>query len=58
MDKNKKKIKRLIADINEDLHIEIKTMASFHNVSMKKYITQAILQKLNTDKKYLTEKEN
>ena len=48
-EKNKK---RLLLDVDEKLHTEIKTRASFRNMSIKKWIMQAIAERIKWEDKY------
>jgi len=50
---NKEKIvsKRLVIDIDEELHIRIKTAAAIKNISIKKYVLQNFLIALIEDEK-------
>lgn len=44
-----KKSKRLVADIPEELHKEIKIQAMLRNITVRKYVMRAIIEKLNYD---------
>jgi hypothetical protein len=46
------KPKRLIADIDLEIHKRIKSAACWKNISIKKYILQAIIKSLIEDEKY------
>lgn len=45
--------KRLIVDIPEDWHAQIKAMASLKNMKMRKYVLRAVMKQVNEDKKLL-----
>lgn len=44
--------KRLIVDMPQSLHHEIKTQASWRNMSIKKYIIETIIERIKKDAKY------
>lgn len=46
------KTKRLTIEIPEDLHKEIKVEAAFRNITIRKYVLQAVLERMKQDKKY------
>jgi hypothetical protein len=46
------KMKRLIADIPEDLHKELKTLAAVRNITIRKYVIRAIVEKIAHDTKH------
>lgn len=46
------KIKRLVIEISEELHKEIKTEAAFRNITIRKYVLQAVLERMKQDKQY------
>lgn len=48
----RRRVKRLIADIPEDLHNQVKAQAAFKNMSLTRYIMQALFEKLAKDKQY------
>lgn len=43
---------RLIAEVSQELHKEIKIMSAWKNISVKEYILQAIAKQMLEDKKY------
>lgn len=44
--------KPLVVKIPEDLHHEMKKQALFKHITIKQYITEAILEKIKKDQKY------
>lgn len=46
------KTKRLVVDIEQELHDEIKIMAIKHNVTMKKWVLKAITKEMLLEKSY------
>lgn len=46
------KKKRLVADIPLELHNEVKKQAMFINITLRKWIVRAIIEKIQRDKKY------
>ena len=52
----KKDRKRLIVDVDPEIHKLIKATAKFKNISMKKYVLRTLLRKLDRDIKFI-EKE-
>ena len=44
-------LKALRINVNDVLHREIKTRASFKGISMKRWILSAILEKIKTEEK-------
>jgi len=51
---NKKK--RLLIDIDEEIHKNIKKLAAERNTSIRKYVTRFIKELIDRDKKYLKDK--
>jgi hypothetical protein len=51
MMENKKK-KTLIAVIPENLHRDIKTRASIMNMTIKQYIIQSVMEKIQRERQY------
>jgi predicted HicB family RNase H-like nuclease len=51
-DKKKKAIKKLIIDLDLDLHCEIKKRAAERNISMKKWIEIAVEERITYEKQY------
>jgi len=51
MDKEKK-IKRLVVDIEESLHNQIKMQALWRSSTIKKYIIESILERMKKDSLY------
>jgi hypothetical protein len=49
--KYKRSGKRLIADIPEHVHHKIKALAAWKNITIRKYILQAILIQITQDEK-------
>lgn len=47
-----KKLKRLIAEIPEDLHRDIKMRATLMNITIKQYIIQSIVEKIQKERQY------
>lgn len=45
-------LKRLVADIPEKVHQELKVQAAIRKITMRKYVLRAILEKLNYDTKH------
>ena len=41
---------RLVADIPQSIHQEIKSRSAWYNISMRKYILQAIMERIKRDK--------
>lgn len=56
-DTKRKGPKRLIIDINENLHAEVKAMASLRCISLRKYTLRALILQLNKDQKFLNESQ-
>jgi predicted HicB family RNase H-like nuclease len=50
--KEEQKTKRLVVDLDESLHLEIKKQALFRNSSIKKYIIEAVIERMKQDAKY------
>jgi predicted HicB family RNase H-like nuclease len=48
----KPKTKRLTLDVPEEFHQKIKYEAIFVNVTLRKYVIRAILEKIQRDKKF------
>ena len=46
------KIKRLLLNVSDELHKEVKSRAVYKNISMKKWILQAILEKIKKENQY------
>ncbi len=46
------KFKRLVMDVEQKLHSEIKIRAAFHNISMKNYILLALAERFEKEKQY------
>ena len=44
--------KRLVVDMDINLHCEIKKRAAARNISIKNYVEYAIIIRLNEEKKY------
>lgn len=51
-DKKGNAIKRLNIDLTLEVHNKVKSEAMFRNVSLKKYVTEAILDRIKRDKRY------
>jgi len=51
-EKQKKTPKRLLIDIDVDLHSKIKARAAARNITLKTYITRAILRAIAEEQKY------
>jgi hypothetical protein len=49
METNKK---RLVVEMEQDLHHEIKKQALFRNITVRKYIIQAVIERMKRDEKY------
>lgn len=50
---NKRKTpKRLLINISEELHKNIKMRATFRNVSIKDYVIQAVIERIVKEKQY------
>jgi len=49
---SQKHIKRLIAEIPLEIHNEIKKKAIFHNISLRKWVLQAIMEKITKEEQY------
>ena len=47
-----KAVKILILEIPKDLHLEIKAQALWRNITLRKYVIQAILERMKRDEKY------
>ncbi len=47
-----KGLKKLQIDIPEDLHSDIKIWATWKNMTIKKYVLQAIMEKMAHDEQY------
>jgi len=45
-------MKRLVMEIPEGIHKEIKVQAVWKNITMRKYILQAVMEKIAHDKQY------
>jgi hypothetical protein len=54
-DKRASPIKRLIADIDEDLHCKIKANAAFKNITLRKYLMQIIYEGVMRDAQYINQ---
>ena len=55
MENNQKKavgIKRLLIEIEEDLHSEIKVWAAFRHETLKRWVTTAIVERIKKEKSY------
>lgn len=52
MNKNVEKLKqkRIVAEVPEVLHQEIKVQASYLNITMRNYIVRALLERIRKDK--------
>ena len=50
----KQKRQRLIIDINEDLHAEIKARAAFRHMSMTSYVLQTLIARMRQEQLYET----
>ena len=48
----KQKMKRLLLDVTEKFHREIKAKAVISGISLKKYMTIALLEKIKRDNQY------
>ena len=44
--------KRLILDIPKELHHEIKSQAAWRNITIRRYVLQALLWRMEHDKKF------
>jgi hypothetical protein len=51
-DKQIIEIERLVVELPADLHHKIKTEALFRHTTMKKYVIEAILERIKRDKRY------
>lgn len=49
---DKKKLKTLIAVIPDNLHRDIKTRASIMNMTIKQYVIQSIMEKIQRERQY------
>jgi hypothetical protein len=45
-------IQRMVIDLSVELHHKVKTEALFRNITMKRYVIEAILERIKRDKKY------
>jgi len=52
METQDKKQKRLVVDLNKDLHVIIKSKAAFRNITIKKWILIAIAERIKQETKY------
>lgn len=52
METEKKKLKRLVLNINEDDHHEIKRRALFKNITIRAWVSRAIRAAIVEEKKY------
>ena len=52
METQDKKQKRLVVDLNKDLHVIIKSKAAFRNITIKKWILIAIAERIKQESKY------
>ena len=53
MNDKKKAPKRIVVEVPDGLHAELKTMAAFKVTTLRKYVLKAVLLQLNNDKKTL-----
>lgn len=51
-EKKPKALRRLLVDVPEDLHKEIKIRATVRNISIKTWVTRAIAEAIKQEKKY------
>jgi len=49
---DKKSTKTLILNIPAELHHEIKAEAAWRNITIRRYVLQALLQKMKRDKEF------
>lgn len=56
--KNDKKFKRIIVDLPIKSHVDIKTRASFRNVTIKKWVMYAIARHIIFEEQYEERKKN
>lgn len=47
-----KEYKKLIIDIDKELHANIKAMAALRNISIKRYVMRIVIKTLNKDLEY------
>lgn len=48
----KTKIKRLSVDMTPELHQQIKARAVFRNTTIRKYIIEAVIERIKNEEKY------
>lgn len=46
-------IKRVVADIPTMIHSQMKAHAAMRNISIRKFILQAVLEKISREREYL-----
>ena len=44
--------KRFVVEIDEDMHYEVASRAAVRNVSIRKYILQALIARIKAEKSY------
>lgn len=49
---NKKKLKRLVIEISEEMHQEIKFQALKRNISMRTWVTRVLYDAIKREKQY------
>lgn len=47
-------LKRVVLDVPKDIHMQIKTIATFRNESMRQYIIRALVEQFKKDQEYLS----
>lgn len=52
LQKNNRKLKRLLLDIDADLHTEIRTTAAENGISIKKYVLRAVVNQMKKERTY------
>lgn len=50
--KKRQRGKRIVFDVSLEEHVEIKKRAAIHNITIKKYIMEAVEQRIMKEKKY------
>jgi hypothetical protein len=50
--KNKPKLKRVFADVAEEIHTTIKTSATIRGISMRAWILRAIMEQIKKEKTF------
>jgi len=52
-ERKNKAIARLVIDIPSVIHQEVKKMAAFQGITIRRYVCQAVVEKLRNDHKYM-----